>query len=514
MDKTMFTSLILLIIIIGTLIFVIITGNEKITQFKYKKEEIPNFSVDVIFNLKSSNFRMEERKLDCNIDTLIECDKRNESETLLQCKELLVKCINFPEKATYVYYTKKVEIPKNKDKNTGYALAVTEIYDEACNFDHGNLVLITSNETSNEYMLICECKQPGYIGKDHLLKNCDVVYMCNGKIDNIKQSLDKIKCICDDGKINDSHDGVSYCRDMTISEANGLYTDWSHLVPWNSERQIGVEAFKPAFQSKLKTSKLLDPCRNSLLDTSIEITGAKFNVINGECQFRDYGYPVERKFLNYTPTLGMKEMEKYKNVKDAQIGAGIPTEKYVKIRYLDNVNGERKIIAIVVGGINFDNKLYNSESLKELRLVKENILLIAPLGTALSDVGPLLITTKLNIIAPQCIGDWPKYYCWFNDYCRGIQYGLPQADSRSAPKTFLWLFEFWNKIENALLKGTIYTPRGILFNNKPLLYLNRFYGLQFVSDLSDEESGVLLFTNQDNYKYHKLTALTYQADDP
>lgn len=514
-------SFVLLIVIIGTLILVVITGNEKITQFKNDKEEIPYFSVDVEFSIQSSNFKLHTGSLDCNINhQLIPCDTREPFKVLNQCKELLVKCQNFKKDTYYASNDEIIEIKANKNEHEGYALAIintTDVEEKICNLNHGDLILVTADDVSNEYMFICHCKKPGYIGNDTLLGNCTTVYMCGGNIDYINKPLKEINCICNDREMvkRDERDGLSYCKEMTVLEADKRYEnigDWSHLVPWNSERLIGIEAYNVTISGQLgNLSKLLDPCRNSILDTSIEIIGAKFNVVNGECQFKDYGYPIESRLLNYKPKLGIETMtpehKKVNDKSDARIGAGIPTGKYVKIRYLDNVDSKRKISAIEVKGVNLDNKLYGNEYFGKLK--KINILLVAPLGTALSDVGPLSITTKSNFIAPTCVGDWPFYDCFFHNYYIGLKYGLPKCGSRTAPWTFPWEVTYWKTMEETISQGTTYTARGIFFNNMDLASLKNFYGLQFVSESSEqnEQNGVLLFTNDQNYVFHqqKLT---------
>jgi hypothetical protein len=90
----------------------------------------------------------------------------------------------------------KILIPKNNDANEGYAMSIGHLAD-ACNPYHGDLVLIAADNDGRDHMLVCQCKNPGFIGNDHILGNCEDVRICDdGKIDDINRPLAMINCVC------------------------------------------------------------------------------------------------------------------------------------------------------------------------------------------------------------------------------------------------------------------------------------------------------------------------------
>lgn len=103
------------------------------------------------------------------------------------------------------------------------------------------------------------CKNPGYIGSENVLDSCTTVHICGGKIDDINQPV---------------------CKPLTELGANEKFDDWSHIVPWSSDRLIDKRVYNATVRDNLKTACLLDPCTNSLTDTTQTTPGAYYNEVS------------------------------------------------------------------------------------------------------------------------------------------------------------------------------------------------------------------------------------------
>lgn len=455
---------------------------------------LKHFSVPIQFDPYPQPSRVISNDQDCTAETLKVC-RLDDVTTNFGCKELLVKCQHFDVDTPFVNNVTNTTtiIPKNVYPHEGYALAITAIAD-GCNPYHGDMTLISTNPSSTEYMLVCSCKNPGYVGNESLLGNCSTAYICNGKIDSIDQPLNKIKCLCADHEKNMRYsDGLPVCKEMTVKDANEKYPDdWSHLLPWKSYRHLPITKFNPTIAGNLRTSHLLDPCRNSLHDTSIEIRNGEYNSINGECNFTNYGYPVSNGMLDFHPTEGTNNGKP--EPKQTSVDAALATEQYSFIRVTDNVGGQRKIYGVGVDGLPFD---------ENLRIAP--MVMVPPAGISLGANNALNITARPKLFyAPQCKGTWPSYRCNYDDYYTHDFLGLPLSGSRPVPFGFPFGTEYWTQNEDLLRTGLVLSTRGITFNNEELLKnSSEFYGLQWASRNTEADAnGILVFKDPNDYRIH------------
>lgn len=474
-------TIFIIILVICILVATIIVSKNKIKEIHFVQKDIPRFSVDIHFDPYPQVVDIENQ-YDCNVKSLRKCDI-NDPTTLFGCKELIVKCHHFDKDTPYVENNVTTTIPKNSIPTEGYALAITTIA-EACNPYHGDLTLVTANAESNEYMLICTCKNPGYIGNETLLGNCTSVFICNGKIDNVDKPLKEINCICD--KLETSvryDDGLPVCKELLVHEANELYSDWANIVPWNSDRQIDATNYNVTVSGNLKSSRLLDPCRNSLHDSSFLVNG-NFNSERRECVLNGSGYPVVNGLLKFIPS-----------EKDQPgVSAVLATGNWETIRFSDNIAGKRKMYGIIAKGIHFDDR-FNSTK----------ILLQPPNGISLARNAALNFVSKNGFYAPQCVGNWPTYHCYVKEKGSNNYYELQHPLARRCPGEFLWSREEWNNNEFLVADSLTSNNAGLSLSaiNLTKVGVLQAYGLQWTDNDGPTDNGVLSFNSKDDYERHK-----------
>lgn len=423
-----------------------------------------------------------ENEKDCNANNLSEC-LLDDPTTLFGCRELAVQCKHFPTDIDYHVDGVVRKIPANRDPNVGYALSLVAI-NEDCNPFHGDLVLVSANEQSSEYMLICECKRPGFIGKDTLLGNCTSVKICNGKIDNINQPFDKINCKCNLLEKNIRYDdGLSVCKKMTVAEANEIHDDWTDLIPWINKRQLPIEHFNPTIKDNLRIKKLMNPCNNAITDYSQEIPGGEYNHIYNACTVTDSGVLVQASLLNSDDS----KKSKYDSV--------FPSGPIEYFRFMDNVDSKRKVVTI------------------KTKINNEDVWVVIGEDVSVGKDGNIHLPIKNNIIAGECEGSWPRYHCYMRDYTENtLVYDLPHARYRSAPGSFLWDVDEWENSEQLLSRGVQNKSTGLEIDNTAFNKIKKLkpFGLIFHREGFDSEklNGMLSFTNDDDYYKQHNTIVT------
>ncbi|ATY70191.1 pif-1 [Tomelloso virus] len=476
-------STLCIIVIICIIVAVVLVAKGKIKELVFEQKDIPNFSVDLQFDPYPQTVNIENQ-YDCNVNSLRVCDI-NDSTTLFGCKELIVRCHHFDEDTPYIENNITTMIPKNATATEGYALAITTIAD-ACNPYHGDMTLVTANAESNEYMLICTCKNPGYIGNETILGNCTTVFICNGKINDIDQPLNSITCVCEKKQKNIRYDdGLPVCKDLLVYEANEMYDDWSNIVTWNSYRQTDASRYNVTISGNLKTSRLLDSCRSSLHDTTIEIPNASYNATNAQCIVNEAGYPVVNDLLRFKPS----DDQKY------GISAILATGEYQRVRFSDNIAGVRKIYGLVVNGVPFWKELANS-----------TIVIQPQDGICIGFQSGIAFNSKTAFVAPLCEGSWPSYSCrYIREKTSRIVGGLAIATGRSCPTAFLWGRDDWTNNEFMVQRSLSYkTDSGFSLSPIKLSVVAGWhtYGVQWSPKSSSENTGVLYFSNVADYNIH------------
>lgn len=528
----------------------------KVDASEADAKNAPRFGTDVRFDPYPSTINIENR-YDCNADSLRVC-LLDDPTTLFGCKELAVRCQHFAKDTEYKSRGTTRIIPKNANSKEGYALAVTTLM-ESCNPYHGDPVLVAANADSNEYMLLCQCKQPGYIGNVHLLGSCETAFICDGKIDKIDQPLNKIECKCGQTSTTKRYDdGMPVCKKMLVLEANERYDDWSSLVQWNSPRLLETKRFNPTIRDNVRSSLLLDPCSNSLHDTSVAVPNASFRPEQNTCRVLDYGYPVQSDILLSTKPTASQIASAEKDAENRLIskqpldrvdaGDELPKSKSRKKRWMstgftwlpdamtkrvrrevDPAELERKkkeavsnlnminVGAVLATGrfnrIRFTDNVSSKRKLAVIETTLPDILETSHLGPVMlqtpEGIGlsvQLLIDSPATFVAPKCAGNWPSYNCYLEDYFRKYDFNLPRPGERGIPSDvwFPWNQEEWYRTEEMYRRSVLMTSRGFAIDQEEFTYLQkaRTYGVEFWHRSTNKLNGIVSFGDEKSYEKH------------
>lgn len=489
-DNT-FILLTLIVILLCILVYTIVVGYGKtkhLNAIKHQQQSIPQFSVDIHFDPFPQKVDISNQH-DCNAENLRLCDI-NDATTLFGCKELVVRCHHFDKDTEYIRNNVSTTIPANKKPNEGYALAITVISD-ACNAYHGDLTLVALNTESREYMLICLCKNPGYIGNKDILGNCTTPFICNGQIDNINKPLAEINCACRNTEQSSRYaDGVPVCKELLVHEANSRYQDWSHLVTWSSNRLLATTNFNPTITDNINSSVLLDPCRNAIDKPTEHIPNGHFDSILNTCNFTNYGYPISNGLLRFKDPNDTKQ-DLISN------DAALSTSHYNYIRFSDNIAGKRRIYGL--GLANLKQSIFNRDT---------PVTVIPPSGLLMGRNNQINITTKNQMIAPRCTALWPTYHCRMDEYYDHRQQNLPVPGHSEIPPTFLWNTDEWNTSEETFRYGVPFVLNAPSVNNERFLRMKntKQYGVVWVlpnAYAPYNRNGILQFQDSDAFEIHK-----------
>nr|WOJ45371.1 pif-1 [Apis mellifera nudivirus] len=459
-------------------------------------QRIPEFSVDLHWDEYPRVVDIEN-KFDCNAKSLHKCDI-NDPTTLFGCRELTARCHHFDRDVTLRDVDgKDILIPKNATETEGYAMAITDIV-KACNPYHGDLVLVSVSNDSEEYMLICSCKNPGYIGNDHLLGNCETLFICDGKIDNINQPLEKIECVCRENEHSVRYEtGLPTCKPLLVFEANQKYPQgWTHLVPYIHSRQLPMRTFNPTIRGNVKVNTLLDPCRSSIHDMSIEIPDGRYDSVLQTCGFSETGYPVESAML-IEPRKGRSEKETL-----ARIGAVLATGPYEMIRVTDQIAGRRKL-SVIKAAMKFDGGETQNRS----------VIMRLPQFTGIGKWSQVFMETSDSFIGGRCAGSWPSYTCKMLEYFKYKTNGIPMSGFRLCPSEFLWSFQNWNESERMAQWSVTALITGVLIDQEHLTKLRsvRLFGLLLRAKRLNQTNGLVGFVNKNDFTIH-LNSITPTND--
>nr|AHW98293.1 PIF-1 [Nilaparvata lugens endogenous nudivirus] len=482
------SGVLIILLIIIVLVLSLVLANDRVQPIVGADFEIPEFSVPVHWDPYPDVVEIEN-KIDCNLQSLHVC-KLDDPTTLFGCRELAVRCHHFSEDVNYYENGNSTIIPKNKVENEGYALAITSLAD-SCNLYHGDLVLVDKNPNTNEYMLICNCKNPGYIGNEDILGPCTSVFICNGKIDGIDKPLESINCICKDDEVTTRYDdGLPVCKTMLVYEANAKYSNWTHLVPWSSDRLLRKSQFNPTVRDNVKTDFLLDPCRNSIQDPTVEILNGSYSPALKSCTFKDYGIPVR------TGILDQHQQKPGDIVEYNTVDSALLSDKHTSLRIADNVAGKRMLINVCT-------------RLNSYKFAVPKVYVNLPQNIGYSDGGQFHITPRQNqLVAGKCTSDWPHYSCELDENSAGTVFGVPYAGYNTPPFSLLWGTQDWTATELAVNSGVHIHKIGTTIDNSIFMVKDNWlgYGMQYCSDSSDPKectSGMLSFNDRLDYNRHK-----------
>lgn len=248
--------MIYIILVISVIIFLIsLYDSYKTNIYKKKDKDLLLFDVD---------YRFKPPPDEINIDGVYDCMGEklcnvNDKTSCAGCKSFAATCVHFDEDKTIITKQKKITLKKNKTKDEGYCLNIQTL-NEKCS-PQGDLVLVSTDEKTYKYFLLCMCKNPGAIGNETIDGDCTTVYMCNGKIDDINKPLEKINCICDTGYISDRDKTtkVPYCKEkLIIDEDIEEYVNEEYEK--HNIKTTSKDNFHKNIAQNLNISKIKDPC--------------------------------------------------------------------------------------------------------------------------------------------------------------------------------------------------------------------------------------------------------------
>jgi hypothetical protein len=429
----MYTWILLACISVLLTICVVYYFKHKTISLNYLDKNIPKFSSDIVFNDTPSEVDISNQ-FDCNVMSLREC-QLDDPTSVMGCKEFTARCHNFAVDTKMEYGGKEYLIPANKDSNTGYALVLDTITED-CNPYHGDLVLVTSDPSRNAYTLLCECKQPGFIGNDTILGNCSTIRICNGKIDNLNQPFEDIQCICDKTKYsNKMTNGAPVCTTLTVAKANQLYADWTDLLSFDGNT-IAKNAFSIDIAGNLNISKMLDPCSTDILSGK-EAVGAEYSETLKSCTVTDpkFIFPITNTHL-----ADNKESINY-----------VLSANFNSIFWISTVGS-------VISSFGGKGSIPSIESLPNYKIDSElNPIYMFKDPVAINHNYNPLHGTQYTCPRVECSGTWPTYNCYYNSGHAPImtKCGIPVADRSEAPGTFPWGADSWGEAESLFTEPSI-----------------------------------------------------------
>lgn len=490
--KNLFAALVLLVVFILYIFFSLYLKPSII----YKDNlEIPKFYSDVRFDPYPDTINVEN-EFDCNINSLKIC-KLDDPTTIFGCKELAVRCHHFDEEITHFVNGEKITVPKNESPDEGYALAITTLVD-SCNPYHGDLVLVSVDSSSKEYLLICLCKNPGYIGNSHLLGSCETVHICDGKIKSINVPIEQMVCECQDAEQNIFYQGsvgenpikVPACHQLNVKEANELYKDWTHLVAENLKGRdsLNIDYFNHTIKFNTNVQYLLHPCKYALENPAKSIPNSDFNLDLGSCVYLDSGLPVRTNLL---------KTDQNKN-KDYDwiipFDGALSSFTHHKIRFIDDINKTRRIV-----NLQLEFELWSKN-------FKRTIINVILDDVAVHTNGQLAVKCFEQINGGKCSTNMFQVSCSIaNNFDKmnglfpvGAYHDLPWVDR-----------EYWRHSEGAVSLGVKFHSNHISLNNR---YLDidsrwRYYGMQYCNRNTAHAdhclNGMLTMSKVSDYNKHK-----------
>nr|AJZ73109.1 PIF-1 [Venturia canescens] len=500
MDPNTWLAFVIVILALALAIVTVWLGEIKMTEIKFTEPEIKKFSVDVHWDPYPTEFSVENAR-NCNAKNLQKC-KIDNLDDLLGCKELAVSCRHFSKDTAYYEHGEKFIIPRNKSENDGWVLAITDLA-AACNPYHGDYVLVAANDNSTEYMLVCQCKNPGYIGNDDILGACTGLRICNGKVDNINQELKDINCVCKLGQYSHRYDddGVPVCKTLTVEKANEMYPrGWDHIVPFGSKTLLSIDYFHKDIQDNVKVQKLLNPCEYVLNNPEISNPGSNFNERINSCFFKDYGIPLRIGIFPETDDSGLEPLD-----------AVLPSLRYEELRIIDGLTPE------AAKSDNYDRS-ESGEPGKSItpatRRINMKVIIdeyketpiyvTLPKNIGFDSHSQLFMSMRDQIVGGRCYGQWPSYSCNFVNYYSQRRYGIPMAGYRDPPGTFFWGTDDWINAESMISYGVTTEGDGLRINKKWFLFKkdHRPYGMQYCHKSKKCLNGMLSLKDSDHANIH------------
>lgn len=488
----------ILFLSIALVIICVFIVENRTHRLEENEVSIPEFSIDVNYDPYPRRVNFENQH-DCNALTLRVC-LVDDVQTLIGCRELTVICRNFDRDLQYVENGHTVWIPKNKHPKEGYALAITAEV-RACNPFHGDWALVSNGVESDEYTLICVCKNDGYIGNDNVLGSCETVRVCNGKIKEINVPFDAIECDCEQTEVCDRYDdawSTPYCRQMLVIEANEHFSDWTDHIKFANDRLLDVRKFNPTVRDNLNVKLLLDPCRSSIINPKQSISDAFYDTYHKSCVFVENGLPLR---VGFFPSEPQSEPDSDVYFTSIPLDAALPTSSIEYVRIIDKVLGKRSIVNLRAT-LNVDLK----DGKPSRTGSTANFMLSEKVSVGL--YAQLRFKIKEEMLNGTCVAHLTTFKCWMQDRYAGTIGGIPTAFMECPPAIFLWDTEQWEFAEQLTSAGIIPNPLGVTLDTK---VLNRFgkhakyYGIRLCSAKNMDpncHNGALFLSDPNDWDQH------------
>lgn len=235
--------------------------NTRFTQHIEKNsiDELEKFSYDIYFNPPPSAIVITNPDT-CNVETLKLCDTLD-SFSCSGCQDLTSTCLHLDVETKYTDAAGvETLIPPNATPTEGYCL-VRSNPKQLCNPFHGDIVFVQEEVGSDKIMVICECKNPGYIGKTTITGACDQVFICDGKVKDINVPFESIECVCDEKTTPATYNNTPVCLEKAVKDYEFSAEDFTI----RNKDSVEITVYSKEIQSNYKGTHAINPCTYCLL---------------------------------------------------------------------------------------------------------------------------------------------------------------------------------------------------------------------------------------------------------
>lgn len=418
-------------VIIIVFILLLYTATIIYVAFKYSKKIIPNkrtlnkFSVS--FRYKEPPKRRIVEDTDC-----IPSKKRlcsiSDPTTLLGCMNFAT-CNHYDVDTKYIDTTgEEFILPKNSTPDEGYAFPI-ENPDHKCNIYMGDIVIVSNDNKNSKFMLMCECKYPGYVDKTTVFGNCNNPLICNGRVDSLDKPLEQINCLCNEKATFSTHtpDGIPYCKEMTFAEAKEQLI----TCPEFDVGTLDIKVMDPTYQQNTCFTKSIDFCKQNIFDLTQIFDIGESKILNG-------GYYCANTFQGNSNkalmSFGIKANQSGSWSKNNYVADfSIQLTEYTFIAFQTNLDGGN----IIIGVGKSDTEKFYKGLYKSILSNHQNM----------DTVGE---STGKNLQAYSCTSKWPSYWCsqtTFHYVSNREKHGFLYKSAKAGPFGFT-NYSKWNAFEH------------------------------------------------------------------
>lgn len=349
------------------------------TQFA----QIPKFYSTIKFDTKNDPIVIEN-PYECTTKQIKKC-KISDKRSCFGCQNLTSKCKHFENDVMVIETDGTKNILSANLPNEGYCLSADNLEQE-CNKHHGDLVIL--HLTSGLSTLICNCKNPGYIGNVDILGACDTPFLCNGKVKTINTDLEKIKCVCENGFMQQLQENTPSCVENTVNNTTNF-----DLLSINYP--VNKKVYDKTIAGNFNGTNFTNPCSICPITGSF-VNGNLIETKNGyQCATNSTirGVPIRRNL--YQRVLAGDEGP------DAILDLEI-----TEILVFGKTNNSNYISGIIVCKPENNLKFYKAMNLDQTKAIG-----IQLTDHQISFPGNFYKTNVTSAPHINCFSVWPKYFC-------------------------------------------------------------------------------------------------------